>query len=160
MATIEDYFNGDIKDGEGGSVKPLSPIRPIKNMEHIVHELIDSSTEITITFNEQLHRTWGELMLKDITQKVIERALKKVKGYTIVLIGEHSNVGRFHYHGIMRGVPNDMVAKLKRATTRHIGRTEIKMISYTESYEKYMFKSYHTYPEETWGEHSYIKIST
>lgn len=60
----------------------------------------------------------------------------------IVLIGEHSPQGKFHFHGIYRGISNDLLSKIKRSIVRCLGRTEVKMIKYQQSYIDYMFKSY------------------
>lgn len=157
MATIEDYLSGNIE--EGGLVQPLSPIRPMEDVYKLVGDNIDHATEITVTFMEVLHQRWREEMLKDIVEKTLKRVLRKEAKYIVVLIGEHSEVGRFHYHGIFRGLPNDVVAKMKRNLQRNVGRTEIKAIRYTESYQKYMFKSYKTYPPEKWCYSSYIALA-
>lgn len=147
MATIDDYLNGHSDD-------TLSEECP-KNEHHhnvytclecaqdIVHKYIDYATEITITFKPELHNSWLEHTLKEITERTLRKAMKKAPAKaSMLLIGEHSPTGLFHYHGIFWGIPNDIVSRIKRACARDLGRTEIKMIRYTETYEKYMFKAY------------------
>lgn len=161
---IEDYFKDappeEPKDG-GRNGKPLSPFRPwretlacrsMKDVRNDLEKIIGSCTELTVTYKEELVRTWGDSMLRTITEDLIKKVLKKERSYDLVLVGEHSSVGRYHMHGCFRGIPNDTVSKLKRALSRHIGRTEIKMLAFPDSYLKYMFKAYETYPPETWGE--------
>lgn len=55
---------------------------------------------------------------------------------------EHSSSGKYHFHGIIRGLPNDFVNHFKNTMTRNIGRTRIHMISNVPKYMDYMFKSY------------------
>lgn len=167
MFTIEDYFNieslEDNKDDikEGGE-RPLSPLRPKLELEELISEKICKATEITVTFKPELETRWSDVPLKHITERVLRKCMIRFpKTSVICLIGEHSRVGRLHYHGVFWGIPNDKVSRLKRACTRDLGRTEIKMISFPESYLKYMFKAYASlseYPEE-WTIASYICIN-
>lgn len=118
------------------------------------------ATEITVTFMPQLHDNWHEESLKGFLEESIRKILKKAPEYAqMLLIGEHSPVGRFHYHGMLQNIPNDFVAKLRRNLTRQIGRIEIKQIKYFDSYKAYMFKSYTDYKPEQWRNYSYIKIN-
>lgn len=161
MATIDDYFRGQDSD-DGRSGKTLSPIRPIEELQKAVTDMIDVGTEITVTFKPELSNRWQEQTLKEVTERVIRKSLKRCPDRAqLVLIGEHSPTGLFHYHGIFRGIPNDHVARLKRACARELGRTEIKMIKYAESYRVYMFKSYAALAElpEEWRSYSYVAIN-
>lgn len=139
--SFDDYFNGSTEEGVANSLSPLPP-----KIDTIVNEVklwVEKSVEITVTFKEELISIWKEPALSDMVRKIILRYVKMspTKAGSI-LIGEHSLVGRYHYHGIIYGMSGDIVAKLKRSLARHIGRVEIKMIKYTESYVMYMFKSY------------------
>jgi len=150
---------------EGGLALPCrqSAQMSLNDIQAKLNELEEmKSTEITVTFKNQLHDHWLELSLKEILESTIRKALRKAPTNSkLILVGEHSNTGRFHYHGIALNIPNDFIAKLKRTLTRQIGRTEIKQISYFESYKIYMVKSYKNSDQlpELWGPHSYININ-
>lgn len=165
MVTIEDYFAmEDLEENVERTGDTLSPVRSKVELEEEIKKKIDKCTEITITYKNELIEQWNDGTLKDITEKVLRRVLQRCKipkTAVICLIGEHSPVGRFHYHGVFCGIANDKISSLKRACTRHLGRTEIKMISFPESYIKYIFKAYSTMAElpEQWCYPSYITIN-
>lgn len=164
MATIEDYLNDTSK---GTNVIPCHICARFANMDVLkkcVHKNFDNGTEITITFKPELSYRWHEGTLCEIVLKTIEKVMCKYKRkYKMVLIGEHSDKGVFHYHGIFDDIGNDYVGKLARRLRRDIGRTEIKNTRYFESYISYMFGSYDKHhpkgeiPEE-WHPYSYIVI--
>lgn len=154
--------------GYSGPVHPLSQDRKNGDSEYIdivplqeyAKRHMEHSTEITVTFKQEIHENWYEVAMKEMVEKVIRRSMRRAADTSaVLLIGEHSNVGRFHFHGILHGISNDYVSKIHRALKRHIGRTQVRMVTFPDSYLKYMFKSYHTYPEEAWGYHSYIAIN-
>ena len=89
------------------------------------------------------------------------KCIKNVKTAKVIMIGEHSRTGHFHYHGVFCGIPNDVVDKLGRSLRHNLGRTEIKMITFTESYQNYMLKAYRNDPDypETWVSKKHIFIN-
>lgn len=152
--TIDSFFEETPKvspevpsSGESGCT--LSPLRPTMTMDE-ARELISSfdnqkSTEISITFKPEIHDAWQPDTLREITERTIRRCLgvrRAPAGARLILIGEFSPLGRWHYHGMFSGIPGDMVSKLKRACVRHLGRTEIKQLKYPDSFKTYMMESY------------------
>lgn len=159
MIAIDDWLSGNIKARTGVT---LSPVRAKNEIREKVHENITDATELTITFKPEIQNTWEEGGLKYLTEKTLRRTLKTApETFRLILVGEHSGTGLFHFHGFFKNLPNDKVAKLRRACSRYLGRTEIKMISYESSYEAYMFKSYeyHEKPPEEWTKNCYILIN-
>lgn len=74
------------------------------------------------------------------------------------MIGEHGAIGtqKLHYHGIIRGMPNDYAERFYKYIRRYVGRTHVGYIQYEDSYKKYMFKAYDGDNKELWWNHSYI----
>lgn len=142
MASIPmEYFMRD--SGDVNTLSHRRPKRAFEDVKHVVMTFRDEMTELTITFKPELGQRYNEETLADITEMVIRRALRKCPHTArLFLIGEHSPTGLWHYHGGFVGIPADQVSKLRRACTRELGRTEIKMIRYIESYKQYCLKSY------------------
>lgn len=138
------YIDNPIRKGVSG--KFLSPLRPkieIETMIKLLDQFTENTLEITITFLPELREKWNETTLGNITEKVIRRSIKNASPNTrMILIGEHSVTGLFHYHGIITNLSGNNVAKLLRACKRHLGRTCIKQVKYDASYKVYMTKSY------------------
>lgn len=80
----------------------------------------------------------------------------------IYMISEHGAeaLHKFHFHGLIANVGNDIKDYFTRLARRRIGRFQITYIKYPDSYLTYMFKSHITNKTEIWGRHSYIKINT
>jgi len=149
MATIDDYLNERI-------ATPLSPIREnrvIKVMGEIDNYLEGIARmngqrcmEITVTFVPQLRDQWHEATLAQILKNAITSVISRKKWdkieCTTILIGEHSDKGMWHYHGIIEGYSNDMIAALNRKLKKTTGRIEIKQITFWDSYVDYIIKSY------------------
>lgn len=191
---IESYFDATYinkkKTKNGRTVKPLVTVRPLNEIDAIASRMVEKGCEICITYKPELTSIWNESSLKTMAERTLRRCLsgaqKKFNTFdpSIILISEHSNTGRFHWHGVINGIPNDVICYISRCLNRNIGRTVIKGIQYTESYHKYMFKSYsglntvnhleneyykeqygkdrselHHVLQETWKEYSYITIN-
>lgn len=163
MATIVDFF---VNDGKSGSANPCRRSAQKWSCKQIVSKLSEfdqmKASEFSITFISALNTRYDEQGLKDILKRELKDALKHApKTVKILLIGEHGPKGLlFHYHGMIQGMGNDKLCALRRRLRRKIGRTEIKQISFWESYKVYMFKSHSSlaeFPEE-WKRYSYIKI--
>lgn len=167
---IQKYLETEPSDSEldCGIVQPCHNSAKIKHTHIEIRNLIlgafapEKSSELTVTFKPPLIDNWGEDGLREILEMEIRKALKKAPLNTqVVLIGEHSKSGMFHYHGIIQNAPNNILSCVKRRLNREIGRTMVRQISYYESYIDYMFKSYDgklLIPED-WNNASYIKIN-
>lgn len=92
--------------------------------------------EVTITYKPKLQLT-TDITLKTITEGLLKNIIRFGCGY---FYHEYSDGGHFHYHGILSGVPKKTLSDLRKQFTLHIGRIEIKQISYFESYLRYMTK--------------------
>lgn len=143
---IESYFEEVEAIAEtGGLEHSLSPIRPkLENINHVYDILMNSfkePLEICVTVNETLLSNYNNTSITDMLHKAIAPFFKKA-GKAIILIGEHSNVGRWHYHGMFEGLSNDAKAKLKRVCRKTCGITTIRAITYEKSYIDYIVKSY------------------
>lgn len=162
MATIMSYFNGE-KGGKGTSCH-LSAQFPDPRVlrEKVSNYFGFDSVELTITFKPDIHVRMGERLLKAYVEENLQAVMAKYgKPYCIVLVGEHSPTGLFHYHGIFSGISNDYVSKIKRRVTRQLGRNEIKVIKYITSYINYMFGSFiepttKVVHVEQWHEYNYV----
>lgn len=93
--------------------------------------------EITVTFKPKLQNT-TDLTLKEITKGILEQCMEG-RG-KVILLHEYSSGGLFHYHGIISGVSRKILSVIRKNFTLHIGRIEIKTITYFESYVNYMLK--------------------
>lgn len=58
----------------------------------------------------------------------------------MVCVYEHA--GKYHFHGIFKGIPNDCIDYIRRVCNKRCGRIEIGSIYNQDSYIDYMFKSY------------------
>lgn len=159
-------------------------VPPPKNgntMEDLWKELNDKDlmkySEITINPKPEYIECLEDEEVKEKIEHSLRQKLQTVKKYfsmkkdipiddikwnpDILLIGEHGKEGwcKLHYHGVIGGIPNDMMAHYIKLIRSKIGRTELKYIRYEDSYKKYMFKSYREEYPETWGYQSYIKIN-
>lgn len=137
----------DMLNNVGGDGNTLSHLRPkldIQDALQCIRDIDDTiSTEISITFRPELSARWSSTSLAHITETVLRKALKhKRKDIGIILIGEYSEVGRWHYHGMITHSSGDICNLIKRVCARELGRTEIKQISFPESYKTYMMDSY------------------
>lgn len=147
-------------------------------IQHIVDNIdLGSWSEITINAKPEYIEALSDDSIKDKIEKDIRKKLNTTLQYTLfkfdktpdmikwnprfLFIGEHGKEGlcKLHYHGIVSGIPNDMMAHFIKLVRHTIGRTELKYIRYNDSYKKYMFKSYNEEYPEQWGYHSYIRIN-
>lgn len=128
---------------ETGEVNTLSPRRPLRehNLIKIREKLeaLSSGMEITITYVPALRQRFNSSTLTDITKHTLEGVLKR-HNFDIVLVGEFSETGLYHMHGIVKAETGRVVDALKRRLGRELGRVEIKQISFTESYINYVLK--------------------
>lgn len=135
---IESYLNG-------GVVQSLVTTPPDLDAESVksIAKSMTNSLEICITFRDELiDRFEDETLMAMITEKLSRRFKKMPPTAAILLIGEHSDIGRYHLHGLIQGIPNDDKSRLLKQIKREFGRSQIKMLTYSESYIDYIFKSY------------------
>jgi len=169
----EDYSKSKtIMDYMGGNGNTLSHFRPFsatlefEEAEEKLDELDPMKcVGITITFMPCLLDRWHPITLREMVEKQIRKTLKKASEDTgVILIGEFSPVGRWHYHGILYSMSGDIIARLHRACRTHFGRTEVKMIRYHESYIKYLLDSYRlpstkVIEPQLWNSNSHVVVN-
>lgn len=138
------------KNGSGGNTLVLPPPE-METPEAFYKHLCDrygnhwTTLEICVTFKPELQMQWRPIQLREIVRDRLRKSLKRMnqKGKSIILVGEHSPTGMFHYHGLMIGFAGDEVATIQRALRRDIGRTIIKEIRDFNNYITYMFKAFY-----------------
>lgn len=131
---------------QDGIVTSLSQCRPmneeeIVTLEQRVKELVDNSLEICVTFKPLLQSMYNSNTLTDIVSNLLKKIHKK-HDMELILIGEFSDSGMYHMHGLVKA-DGRTINIIKRNLTRDIGRVKIGMIKYTESYAKYIMKDVH-----------------
>jgi len=103
----------------------------------------ETSRYITITFNQSLRYRFDEKTLKALVKQGFKRVVETIKfqwqknELRIVLIPEYSEVGNFHYHGIITGFNRFHLAFLKRHFAQNIGYVNVqvpKNVSYVFRY--------------------------
>lgn len=133
-------------------------------------------SELSITFKPSFTVALSPFSVKDKLEVTIKKCLQRTEEYMcklyevnmliwsphIVLIAEHGPNGDhcLHYHGIIKGLGNDIKHHLLKILRAKIGRTYIRYIQHEQSYKEYMFKSYEddAINPEMWSYHSYIEI--
>lgn len=113
---------------------------PKKQADNIacIKESVDdmNCVEITITFKPTLINT-SDIALRSIVHDSINACFERG---TCILYHEYGNNGRLHYHGILSSVSKKDLSTIRKQFEIHIGRTEIRTITYYESYLRYMTK--------------------
>lgn len=154
MATILEHL-------WGGEVTPLSPRRQLNEIQltslHKELETLTSGMEITITYKPQLRMQHNSTNLTDITTKCLLSTLKR-HNFSTILIGEYSQTGHYHMHGILLTNTGRTIDAIIRKLTKELGRIEIRQIKYTESYINYILKD--TKQNRKIYDDEIIKIST
>lgn len=97
------------------------------------------SVEITVTYKPSLINN-TDRALKHITRAIISNCIHNQKNSTAILIHEYGKNGRFHYHGIISRCTKKTLSTIRKQFELHIGRIEIKTITYWNSYLQYMTK--------------------
>lgn len=139
---IMDYFNGNIRDE--AMCNTLSHRRTIIDPDDVLLlrdqlNQISDGIEITITFLPELHNRYNSSTLTQLVKHFFTSIRLKGDTLDVILIGEFSATGFYHMHGIIKTSPR-VINLVKRKINREIGRTELKMIKYVESYINYIFK--------------------
>lgn len=93
--------------------------------------------EVQITFTQQLIKR-PDKVLRKLCKGLFEKCMEN-KG-TAIFYHEYSDIGRFHYHGILSKVSPQRLSTIRKEFEHYIGRIEIKTISFFESYLIYMTK--------------------
>lgn len=131
MATVMDYFNGNI---EAGKTTTLSDCPPIGDVEKQLREVSLKGIELTVTFKPELQLRWKPRTLTRMVKDIMSK--RKCKA---VLIGEYSQTGMYHMHGSILADPR-AINGMKREMARDIGRCEFKCIRYVDSWVEYCLK--------------------
>lgn len=103
-----------------------------------IKESIDDMdcVEITITFKPTLINT-TDVTLREIVHDTINSCFERG---TCILFHEYGSNGRLHYHGILSSMTRKVLSVIRKQFEIHIGRIEIRTITYMESYLRYMTK--------------------
>lgn len=161
---IEDYFAERYKiTGLSGTY--LTPLRPaIVVPAHRIRERVQFNSskmplEICITFRNELMIYESGTLMRLVKQR-IERFLARHHLYEVkmILVLEHSETGRPHIHGMLGGIPADLMRVLRRNLTKGFGGIHLGMIKYTDSYVKYIFKSYIEEADRVNVPHNYYNL--
>lgn len=176
------YFKQSRKPGGEAKALVASPPKMAQSMEEVQQLLNNldfmSYSEFTINPKPDFIACLSDYAIRDKIEKHLRRILQVSIRYMakihdtdvdsilkkcdpdIFLVGEHGKEGwcKLHYHGVIAGLPNDMLSHFMKLVKKNIGRAEVKYIKYNESYKKYIFKSYYEEYPETWGYQSYIRI--
>lgn len=174
------YFKKQRGETKALVVSPPKIGQTLEEVEKLLNDInFMSCSEFTINPKPEFVACLSDAAIRDKIEKHLRRCIvvsikymaryydtsedtiKKNISPDIFLVGEHGKEGfcKLHYHGIIKGMPNDMLSHFMKLVRKNIGRSEIKSIRYDESYRKYIFKSYHEEYPEMWGYHSYIRIN-
>lgn len=107
----------------------------IENLE----EISNNGIEITLTFNEMLHNRYSPATLTAMVRTDL-MAYKKRYKFSCIMVGEYSEVGRYHMHGSIRA-DGKMINSIKRKYPSKFGRVELKCIKYVQSWVQYVMKT-------------------
>lgn len=94
-------------------------------------------SEITITFNEKVYRTFKNQYIIQAVRKWAKRR----KDIELLLIPDYGETFRMHFHGWVKGSP-DKISNLVKSSKRMWGRTECRYITCNETYFDYVFGIY------------------
>lgn len=92
--------------------------------------------EVTVTFKPALINC-ADMALKAVIEKLLNGHFERG---TAILYHEYGGNGRLHYHGIFSSMSRKTLSGIRKFFSEHIGRIEIKQITYFESYLRYMTK--------------------
>lgn len=119
----------------GGKVKPCH-LSAQDAQERI--DILDSlkwSVEITVTFTDKVLNTYkDEFIIKDFSKFIH----KKGQAFEYICIPDWSDSNRLHIHGIVHELDTVKASNALKCLKKKYGRCEYKMISYPDSYKKYM----------------------
>jgi len=122
-------------------VENLIQIKDLEYWKKSATKLImeEGTFEVTVTFTEYNRMTFTPYKLSMVVNDIM-RHTRNVNNF--VMIPDVSEKGMYHLHGVVK--VNELLAvnNLKRKLSKLCGRTQIKPITYRESYCKYCFKIY------------------
>lgn len=122
--------------------------KPVK-MYYRYRKLIEkiepkNSISITVTFTDKVITTDRheiQRYLCSLFKKELHGCSRDVR---VFLVYEYSDVGRFHYHGIIENVPANRLANIGTKLRKYFGRIELSQIRNWDNYTEYMLKRYMT----------------
>lgn len=142
---ITDYFE------ECGGTNTLSYRRMSReNCSKIIDTMMEDlrTAEVTITFKEKFRTNFQNSDLFYIVQKIIDNQFNMYKTLSeVLLIPEYGNNNHLHFHGLITATKPDL-SNMLNAYKRILGRSEIKMIKYPESYKRYLLKEQSQYEDK------------
>lgn len=112
----------------------------LKELHGSLMSLGETGIELGISYHPVLQNNHKSATLTQLVLNVLQSVrLQPDDTLRVILVGEFSELGRYHMHGIIK-TNGRLINLLKRRLSREIGRTEFKQISYLESYCNYVLK--------------------
>jgi hypothetical protein len=144
--SIMDYFKTDIDLNT--LVKSMPEERDtVLNRNEIIslmanlEDIADTGCEFTVTFNPLIHERYKSVTLTQMVFDLLHRIkLKDRENLEIILVGEFSEVGRYHMHGVIKASNSRLLKRIRQKFTLEMGRIEIKQIHNVPKYIDYIFK--------------------
>jgi len=132
----------------GGNAKTLVAFPPKLGTTEVCIDLLDNicmdilirtlkASEITITFKET-YRNTTDLNIRDLLTIYLKHHIGE--GVFYILYPEYGANYKLHYHGIIWGGSSRVYSSIKRKLSKDIGRNTLRMISFPDSYWKYLIK--------------------
>lgn len=132
------------------AMKDLVTLPRESRLDNIRHRIIShvnqmDCVEFTVTFKPSL-QTAPDISLRDLVEESIRNILldemqkHPSRTPTVTLMHEYSKTGMFHFHGILSGCLKKTLNTIRKQFNHYVGRTEIKTITYFDSYIDYIMK--------------------
>lgn len=120
--------------------KVKSPSNGINNkyIRECLMKIKDKGIEISPTFRPELRLRFKPSTITALLNEYFKKKSHRHQ-FSLVLVGEYSLTGIYHMHGILDCEPR-FASILRREMPREFGRTELKTISYPDSYVDYILK--------------------
>lgn len=144
MTNIMDYFK------EGGNSDYLVELPPklayiddkeVDNLLETIEIIGNHGLEITTTFKPEIHLRYKSITLTRLVFDLLASTrIKPNETLEACLIGEFSDSGLYHMHGVLYCNSPRLLNSLRRKFHKDIGRTEIKQIHNLPRYMEYIFK--------------------
>lgn len=102
------------------------------------YQVDNGASEFSITFQEKYRRKYTDKQIRKMLSTQLRFMTNKCR---YILYPEYGGNANLHYHGIIWGEKCKMeMSKIRQYCVKNVGRTYIRMISYSESYKNYVRK--------------------
>jgi len=136
---VWEYYN---ESGDSAIPCPIAAkcVPDMDQLREFVEHVSNLGIEITMTFLPELAQKYHPSTLSVMVEDAFLR-YKKRYDFNVVLVGEYSPTGMYHFHGSL-AAPVRMINSIRRNFPRTFGRTELKMIRHTEAWAAYVLKAH------------------